>query len=86
MPLVFGCLLTLAMTCRSACMQAMAAEDFAWWRSRLGHLSNYFSCLRVDHILGFFRIWEVPADCVTGRVHVLGPACLPAWLAVHVVP
>lgn len=54
--------------------EAMAGEGFAWWRSRLAHLSQYFTCLRVDHVLGFFRIWEVPADCVTGMLGYFRPS------------
>ncbi len=44
----------------------MAADGYAWWRSRLRHLAQYFTAYRIDHVLGFFRIWEVPGDCVTG--------------------
>lgn len=29
-------------------------------------MAQYFSAYRIDHILGFFRIWEIPGDCVTG--------------------
>jgi 4-alpha-glucanotransferase len=36
------------------------------WKSRLGHLSQYFHAYRIDHILGFCRIWEIPGDCATG--------------------
>lgn len=46
---------------------AMSADGFAWWRSRLSHLAQYFTAYRIDHVLGFFRIWEVPGDCVTGE-------------------
>ncbi|MCQ2322381.1 MAG: 4-alpha-glucanotransferase [Bacteroidales bacterium] len=38
----------------------MAKDDFAWWRSRVKWLERYFDALRIDHILGFFRIWEIP--------------------------
>lgn len=27
---------------------------------------RYFHCYRIDHILGFFRIWEIPGDCSSG--------------------
>eukprot|EP00967_Tisochrysis_lutea_P120414 scaffold197385_cov27-Tisochrysis_lutea.AAC.2 len=36
------------------------------WRRRLQNMSQYFHAYRIDHILGFFRIWEIPGDCVTG--------------------
>jgi hypothetical protein len=38
------------------------------WKRRLGHMAQYFSAYRIDHILGFCRIWEVPGDCATGGV------------------
>ena len=37
------------------------------WRRRLQGMSQYFHAYRIDHILGFFRVWEVPGNCVTGR-------------------
>jgi 4-alpha-glucanotransferase len=36
------------------------------WKRRLSHLAQYFSAYRIDHILGFCRIWEIPGDCGTG--------------------
>ncbi len=39
---------------------AMEAEDFQWWKGRVEWLKKYFDALRIDHILGFFRIWEIP--------------------------
>ena len=44
----------------------MAEDDYAWWRARMRHLEQYFSAIRIDHILGFFRIWELPASATTG--------------------
>ncbi len=38
----------------------MATDDFAWWKKRLKKMSEYFDAFRIDHILGFFRIWEIP--------------------------
>ncbi len=38
----------------------MKEDGYAWWQNRLGYLGNFFSAYRIDHILGFFRIWEVP--------------------------
>ena len=39
---------------------AMEAEDFQWWKERVAWFKQYFDALRIDHILGFFRIWEIP--------------------------
>lgn len=56
----------------------MAKDGFAWWRKRLTQLSGYFDSFRIDHILGFFRIWEVPYDQIQG---ILGQfnAALPFY-------
>ncbi len=44
----------------------MAEDGFDWWKKRFQHLSNYFDAFRIDHILGFFRIWEIPIDQIDG--------------------
>jgi hypothetical protein len=41
-----------------------------------GH--RYFHAYRIDHILGFFRIWEIPSGCVTGLLGHFRPS-LPLW-------
>jgi 4-alpha-glucanotransferase len=37
--------------------QAQAKDDYAWWRSRLKVAEKYYGAYRIDHVLGFFRIW-----------------------------
>ena len=54
--------------------KAMAAENFAWWKKRLHHMGVYFDAYRIDHILGFFRIWEIPLDAVEGVLGYFQPA------------
>jgi 4-alpha-glucanotransferase len=39
---------------------AMSKDNFLWWRRRLRSLREIFSILRVDHALGFFRIYSFP--------------------------
>ena len=43
-------------------------------RHRLNYLSQYFDALRIDHILGYFRIWEIPAEAVDGVMGHFSPA------------
>lgn len=50
----------------------MEQDDFAWWRKRFERMSNYFKAFRLDHILGFFRIWEIP---IKQRSALLGHFC-----------
>ena len=52
----------------------MAKDDYAWWKSRLRKMSQYFDAFRIDHILGFFRIWEIPAEQKSGLRGHFNPA------------
>jgi 4-alpha-glucanotransferase len=36
---------------------AQAADDYIWWRRRLAAAEKYYQVYRIDHVLGFFRIW-----------------------------
>lgn len=35
-------------------------DDYSWWKNRLIHASKYYQVYRIDHVLGFFRIWATP--------------------------
>ncbi len=52
----------------------MAADHYDWWRKRFSQLALYFDSFRIDHILGFFRIWQIPLDAVEGLMGVFEPA------------
>eukprot|EP00727_Mastigamoeba_balamuthi_P000349 m51a1_g10310 putative 4-alpha-glucanotransferase (947) ;mRNA; f:83193-87613 len=52
----------------------MAKDDYAWWRARLGNMAEYFDAFRIDHILGFFRIWEIPYHAIDGLLGQFNPA------------
>jgi 4-alpha-glucanotransferase len=56
----------------------MSKDDYSWWRARLRQMAQYFDAFRIDHILGFFRIWEIPAYCVTGLLGRFFPS-IPLW-------
>ena len=47
---------------------------FSWWHRRLKWMSQYFDAFRIDHVLGFFRIWEVPGDAIFGVLGHFSPA------------
>lgn len=52
--------------------ERMEADGYAWWRRRLQRMSTAFDALRIDHILGFFRIWEIPRhhrEGILGHYH-----------------
>jgi 4-alpha-glucanotransferase len=54
--------------------EKMAADNFSWWNKRLKQMSRYFDATRIDHILGFFRIWEIPVNQVQGILGHFRPA------------
>ena len=52
----------------------MQQDNFSWWKKRFEHLQKYFDSIRIDHILGFFRIWEIPLDYIEGLYGYFNPA------------
>ncbi|XP_010508798.1 PREDICTED: 4-alpha-glucanotransferase DPE2 [Camelina sativa] len=54
--------------------EEMSKDNYAWWRARLTQMGKYFTAYRIDHILGFFRIWELPAHAMTGLVGKFRPS------------
>jgi 4-alpha-glucanotransferase len=52
----------------------MKETGFAWWKQRFGQMSYYFDAFRIDHILGFFRIWSIPLHAVEGILGYFVPA------------
>ncbi len=54
--------------------EEMSKDGFAWWKERLDKMSQYFDAFRIDHILGFFRIWEIPAGVQSGLLGHFNPA------------
>ncbi|MEG2760688.1 MAG: 4-alpha-glucanotransferase [Mucinivorans sp.] len=53
---------------------AMAHEGYQWWRMRLEKMADYFDMYRIDHILGFFRIWEIPVPQTSAVMGHFSPA------------
>jgi len=54
--------------------EKMAQDNYAWWRARMGKMGQYFDAFRIDHILGFFRIWEIPSQYKSGLMGHFNPA------------
>jgi 4-alpha-glucanotransferase len=59
--------------------ERMAKDGFAWWKKRFEQMANYFDAFRIDHILGFFRIWSIPMHAVDGIMGHFDPI-LPVHL------
>ncbi|GHT48832.1 4-alpha-glucanotransferase [Bacteroidia bacterium] len=53
---------------------AMEADDYHWWKKRFRKMADYFDAYRIDHILGFFRIWQIPEDSIEGLLGYFSPA------------
>lgn len=52
----------------------MAKDGFLWWRKRFQKMQDYFDAYRIDHILGFFRIWQMRKTDVWGLCGHFSPA------------
>ncbi|MGL4992793.1 MAG: 4-alpha-glucanotransferase [Bacteroidales bacterium] len=52
----------------------MSKDNLLWWRRRFQKMSDYFDAYRIDHLLGFFRIWEIPKHSVQGLLGYFNPA------------
>ena len=54
--------------------EAMAADGYKWWKRRFQKMAEYFDAYRIDHVLGFFRIWDIPMHSVHGLLGQFSPA------------
>ena len=54
--------------------EEMEKDGYAWWKARMRKMSEYFDAFRIDHILGFFRIWEIPIPQKSGLMGHFSPA------------
>ncbi len=54
--------------------ERMLEDGCRWWVGRFGKMSQYFDAYRIDHVLGFFRIWEIPGDCVHATLGQFSPS------------
>lgn len=52
----------------------MGENDYEWWGRRLGRMQQFFDVFRIDHILGFFRIWSIPKPFKSGLMGIFVPA------------
>ena len=54
--------------------EVMARDGYDWWKKRFRHMHHYFDAYRIDHVLGFFRIWEIPRPLRGGILGHFRPA------------
>ena len=69
--------------------ERMQCDGYRWWQQRLEGLEQYFHAFRIDHVLGFFRIWEIPRSQrsgLLGHFHPALPYSLEEWRALLPTP
>ena len=52
----------------------MLKDGCSWWVRRFRKMAQYFDAYRIDHVLGFFRIWEIPVPEKSGLMGQFAPA------------
>ena len=52
----------------------MLADGCSWWVRRFRKMAEFFDAYRIDHVLGFFRIWEIPVPEKSGLMGQFSPA------------
>jgi 4-alpha-glucanotransferase len=52
----------------------MLKDGCRWWVRRFRKMAQYFDAYRIDHVLGFFRIWEIPVPEKSGLMGQFSPA------------
>jgi 4-alpha-glucanotransferase len=53
--------------------ESLGREGYRWWQDRLRQAGKFFNAFRIDHVLGFFRIWRIPRGEVTGQLGRFSP-------------
>jgi len=54
--------------------QEMEKDGYSWWKARLKVMADFFDAYRIDHVLGFFRIWEIPRSQTSAKYGHFSPA------------
>jgi 4-alpha-glucanotransferase len=52
----------------------LARDGYAWWKDRLRQAGKFFHAFRIDHVLGFFRIWRIPRGELSGLLGRFSPS------------
>ena len=61
----------------------LARDDYRWWKNRLLQADRYYAAYRIDHVLGFFRVWSIPADDFTGYLGHFTPCATASRERLH---
>ncbi len=53
---------------------ALSKDGYSWWKERLRQAGKFFHAFRIDHVLGFFRIWRIPRGELSGLLGRFSPS------------
>jgi len=42
--------------------EVMKKRNFLWWRLRIRHAREHYDLIRLDHVVGFYRVWVIPKE------------------------
>lgn len=59
--------------------EALQAQEYRWWKERVQAASQYYDLYRLDHVVGFYRIWAIPPD-KTGKEGAFIPEDEHVWI------
>ena len=62
----------------------MLRDGCQWWERRFRNMAKYFDAYRIDHVLGFFRIWEIPMPVKSGLLGQFSPALALSRDEIHI--
>lgn len=51
--------------------KALEQDHYHWWIKRLEVASQFYHLYRIDHVVGFFRIWAIPHGCTAKEGHYI---------------
>ncbi len=54
--------------------ERLGKDGYGWWKGRLAQAAKFFHAFRIDHVLGFFRIWAIPKGETSGLLGRFSPA------------
>lgn len=55
------------------CWESMEKDNYKWWKARLKQAAKFYHAYRIDHVLGFFRIWTIPPKYESGSMGYYSP-------------
>lgn len=58
--------------------ETLEEQNYSWWRERLRQSDKFYHAYRIDHVLGFFRIWSIPAESTLGTMGFYFPSAFIA--------